>query len=137
MHTDKNKIFLSGYFGRDVFQLNDSFVNTYGNSVLNFRWNHLFSDKLFSNLSMIYSDYYYGLELDIIGFNWDSGIKNYNVKYDFKHYISDKFKLTYGIQSHYYDFNPGKIEPTRPDSGINADQLDKKICFRKFDLHRC
>ncbi|HQW69961.1 MAG TPA: TonB-dependent receptor, partial [Flavobacterium sp.] len=97
--NEKNNIYLSGYFGRDVFSLNNSFVNTYGNSVLNFRWNHLFSDKLFSNLSMIYSDYYYGLELDIIGFNWDSGIKNYNVKYDFKHYISDKFKLTYGIQS--------------------------------------
>jgi len=127
--NEKNNIYLSGYFGRDVFQLNDSFVNTYGNSVLNFRWNHLFSDKLFSNLSMIYSDYYYGLKLDIIGFNWDSGIKNYNVKYDLKHYISDKFKLTYGIQSHYYDFNPGKIEPTRPDSGINADQLDKKYAL--------
>ncbi|NMH24689.1 TonB-dependent receptor [Flavobacterium solisilvae] len=127
--NEKNNIYLSGYFGRDVFQLNDSFVNTYGNSVLNFRWNHLFSDKLFSNLSMIYSDYYYGLKLDIIGFNWDSGIKNYNIKYDLKHYISDKFKLTYGIQSHYYDFNPGKIEPTRPDSGINADQLDKKYAL--------
>lgn len=127
--NEKNNIYLSGYFGRDVFQLNDSFVNTYGNTVLNFRWNHLFSDKLFSNLSMIYSDYYYGLNLDIIGFNWDSGIKNYNIKYDFKHYLSDKLKLTYGINSNYYDFNPGKIEPTRPDSGINEDQLDKKYAL--------
>lgn len=127
--NEKNNLYLSGYFGRDVFQLNDSFVNTYGNAVFNFRWNHLFSDKLFSNLSMIYSDYYYGLELDMIGFNWDSGIKNYNIKYDFKHYISDKIKLSYGIQSHYYDFNPGKIEPTRADSGINPDQLEKKYAL--------
>ena len=127
--SEKNDIYLSGYFGRDVFQLNDSFVNTYGNTVLNFRWNHLFSDKLFSNLSMIYSDYYYGLNLDLIGFNWDSGIKNYNIKYDFKHYLSDKLKLTYGINSNYYDFNPGKIEPTRADSGINEDQLDKKYAL--------
>jgi hypothetical protein len=127
--NEKNDIYLSGYFGRDVFQLNDSFVNTYGNTVLNFRWNHLFSDKLFSNLSLIYSDYYYGLKLDLIGFNWNSGIKNYNIKYDFKHYLSDKLKLTYGINSNYYDFNPGKIEPTRPDSGINADQLDKKYAL--------
>ena len=59
--NDKNSIYLSGYFGRDVFQLSDNFVNTYGNAVVNFRWNHLFSDKLFSNLSVIYSDYYYGL----------------------------------------------------------------------------
>ncbi|MFN7675605.1 TonB-dependent receptor [Flavobacterium sp.] len=127
--NEKNNIYLSGYFGRDVFQLSDSFINTYGNSVINFRWNHLFSDKLFSNLSMIYSDYYYGLNLDIIGFNWDSGIKNYNIKYDFKHYLSDKLKLTYGINSNYFDFNPGKIEPTRPDSGINEDQLDKKFAL--------
>ena len=127
--NEKNNIYLSGYFGRDVFQLNDSFVNTYGNTVLNFRWNHLFSDKLFSNLSLIYSDYYYGLKLDLIGFNWNSGIKNYNIKYDFKHYLSDKLKLTYGLNSNYYDFNPGKIEPTRPDSGINEDQLDKKYAL--------
>lgn len=127
--NEKNNIYLSGYFGRDVFQLNDSFVNTYGNAVINFRWNHLFSDKLFSNLSMIYSDYYYGLRLDFVGFNWDSGIKNYNIKYDFKHYITDKFKLNYGLQSHYYDFNPGKIEPTGEDSGINPEQLDKKYAM--------
>jgi hypothetical protein len=127
--NEKNNIYLSGYFGRDVFQLNDSFINTYGNAVVNFRWNHLFSDKLFSNLSLIYSDYYYGLNLGIIGFNWDSGIKNYNIKYDFKHYLSDKLKLTYGLQSNYYDFNPGKIEPTGADSDINADQLDKKYAM--------
>ena len=81
--NEKNNVYLSGYFGRDVFQLNNSFVNTYGNAVINVRWNHLFSDKLFSNMSLIYSDYYYGLRLDFIGFNWDSGIKNYNFKYDF------------------------------------------------------
>jgi len=127
--NEKNNVYLSGYFGRDVFQLNDSFVNTYGNAVINFRWNHLYSDKLFSNLSMIYSDYYYGLRLDFVGFNWDSGIKNYNFKYDFKHYITDKFKLNYGLQSHYYDFNPGKIEPTGEDSGINPEQLDKKYAM--------
>lgn len=127
--NDKNNVYLSGYFGRDVFQLNNSFVNTYGNAVINFRWNHLFSDKLFSNMSLIYSDYYYGLKLDFIGFNWDSGIKNYNFKYDFKHYLIDKIKLTYGLQSNYYDFNPGKIEPTSEESGINADQLDKKYAL--------
>jgi hypothetical protein len=127
--NEKNNLYLSGYFGRDVFQLNNSFVNTYGNAVINFRWNHLFSDKLFSNMSLIYSDYYYGLRLDFIGFNWDSGIKNYNFKYDFKHYLTDKFKLTYGLQSNYYDFNPGKIEPTTEESGINADQLDKKYAL--------
>jgi CarboxypepD_reg-like domain/TonB-dependent Receptor Plug Domain/Outer membrane protein beta-barrel family len=121
-----NSIFLSGYFGRDLFNLSDRFVNIYGNAVVNLRWNHLFSDKLFSNLSLIYSDYYYGLELDFVGFEWDSGIQNFNVKYDLKHYLSNKLQMNYGINSIYYVFNPGKIVPNSPDSGIVEDQLTKK-----------
>ncbi|MFY7739748.1 MAG: TonB-dependent receptor [Flavobacterium sp.] len=124
-----NNLYLSGYFGRDVFSLNQSFTNTYGNSTLNLRWNHLFSDQLFSNLSLIYSDYYYGLNLDFVGFNWDSGIKNYNIKYDFKYYLSDKIKMNFGANGIYYDFNPGTIEPSRSDSGINFRQLEKKFAF--------
>ena len=124
--NDRNSIFLSGYFGRDLFSINDSFINTYGNAVGNFRWNHLFSDKLFSNLSLIYSDYFYGLELDFVGFDWDSGIQNFNVKYDLKHYINDKLQLNYGLNNIYYVFNPGKIRPNSPDSGIVEEQLTKK-----------
>ena len=127
--NDNNKLYLSGYFGRDVFSLNNSFVNTYGNTVFNLRWNHLFSDKLFSNASMIYSDYYYGLTLDFVGFDWDSGIKNYNFKYDLKHYLTDRIKLFYGANAIYYDFNPGKIVPSNTSSGINPNQLDKKYAF--------
>ncbi|WP_339837653.1 TonB-dependent receptor [uncultured Maribacter sp.] len=123
---DKNNIFLSGYFGRDVFGINDSFVNTYGNAVGNFRWNHLFSDKLFSNLSLIYSDYYYGLKLDFVGFNWNSGIRNFNIKYDLKHYMNDKLQINYGVNNVYYQFNPGKIEPSNPESGIVEEQLIQK-----------
>ena len=124
-----NNLFLSGYFGRDVFSLANSFTNIYGNSTLNLRWNHLFSNKLFSNLSLIYSDYYYGLDLDFVGFKWDSGIKNYNIKYDLKNYISDRFKLNYGVNAIYYDFNPGIIKPSDSNSGINFSQLDKKYAF--------
>ena len=124
-----NSLFLSGYFGRDVFSLNQSFVNTYGNSTLNLRWNHLYSDKLFSNLSMIYSDYYYGLNLDLIGFNWDSGIQNYNMKYDFKYYLNDKIKLNFGANAIYYDFNPGTISPSSSTSSINFKQIEKKYAF--------
>jgi len=127
--NDNNSVYLSGYFGRDVFSLGESFTNTYGNSVLNFRWNHLFSDKLFSNLSLIYSDYYYGLTLDFIGFDWESGIRNFNLKYDLKHYISNNFKLEYGLNSIYYKFNPGEITPIDDDSPINADKLIDKYAF--------
>lgn len=124
-----NSLYASGYFGRDVFGISKSFVNTYGNGTFNLRWNHLYSDKLFSNLSLIYSDYYYGLKLDFIGFTWDSGIQNYNIKYDFKNYISDKLKLNYGINGIYYNFNPGTIRPDKPGSGFNIEQLDKKFAL--------
>ena len=127
--NENNSLFLSGYFGRDIFSLTESFTNTYGNTTVNLRWNHLFSEKLFSNLSLIYSDYYYGLTLDFIGFNWDSGIKNYNLKYDFKHYISDKITLNYGTNLTKYDLNPGTIEPINENSAINFRQLDKKYAL--------
>ena len=124
--NETNSLFLSGYFGRDVFNLDGSFTNIYGNAILNLRWNHLFTDKLFSNLSLIYSDYYYGLSLDFVGFKYDSGIKNYNIKYDFKNYISDKLRLNYGINGIFYEFNPGTINPVGESSGINYFQLDRK-----------
>lgn len=124
-----NNIYLSGYFGRDVFNISDSFENTYGNTVLNFRWNHLYSDKLFSNLSVIYSDYYYGLALNFVEFDWTSGIRNFNLKYDLKHYISTNFKLDYGFNILYLTFNPGEITPTSENSGINPYNLIKKYAF--------
>ncbi len=127
--NDRNNIYLSGYFGRDIFTISDSFKNTYGNAVVNFRWNHLFSDKIFTNLSLIYSDYYYGLSLNFVEFDWNSGIQNFNLKYDFKHYLSNKIKLQYGLNSIYYKFNPGKIEPSTPTSGINPFKLIDKYAF--------
>ena len=137
--NQKNSIYLSGYFGRDVFNVSNSFENTYGNTVVNFRWNHLFNDKLFSNLSLIYSDYYYGLNLNFVGFEWNSGIQNMNIKYDFKQYVNDRYKLEYGLHSTYYRFNPGIISPNRPDSGINREALTNKFAFENaiyFDINQ-
>ncbi len=124
-----NKIMVSSYFGRDFFSLDGSFNNTYGNSFINLRWNHVFNDELFSNMSLIGGEYVYNLGLDFVGFDFESGIQNLNFKYDFNHYISDDFKLNYGLNSFYYIVNPGLIEPTGEDSGINQAQLTKKYAF--------
>ncbi|NRA92491.1 MAG: TonB-dependent receptor, partial [Psychroserpens sp.] len=135
--NQNNSIYLSGYFGRDLFSINESFENIYGNAVINFRWNHLFSDKLFSNLSLIYSDYYYGLNLEFVEFEWNSGIRNFNLKYDFKHYLTDKLKLQYGLNSIYHAFNPGEIEPSTETSGINPAKLTQKYALENalyFDV---
>lgn len=127
--NDNNKVMVSSYFGRDFFSLDGSFDNTYGNSFVNLRWNHIFNDKLFSNMSLIGGEYVYNLGLDLVGFDFESGIQNLNFKYDFNHYISDNFKLNYGLNSFYYIINPGLIEPTGDDSGINERQLTKKYAF--------
>ncbi len=125
--NEKNNFFLSGYFGRDFFNINDSFINVYGNAVGNFRWNHLFSDRLFSNLSLIYSNYFYGLELDFVGFEWNSGILNLNLKYDLKHYVNDKLQINFGLNNNYYRFNPGSIKPNRSNSGIVAQDFTRQF----------
>ncbi len=127
--NDKNHIYLSGYFGKDILDLNGQFIQKYGNSFANVRWNHLFSDKLFSNLSLIYSDYFYGLNLGYLGVNMDFGIQNFNLKYDFKHYMGNATKLTYGINAQYFHFNPGTLSPIDAKSGINPEQLDKKFAL--------
>ncbi|PVX52326.1 outer membrane receptor protein involved in Fe transport [Balneicella halophila] len=124
-----NTLYLSGYFGRDVFRLNDDLENIFGNSLVNLRWNHLFSDKLFSNLSLIYSDYYYGLELGFVGFEWESSIKNFNLKYDFNHYLNHKLTLNYGVQGIYYDFHPGKISPSNETSTIKEKEIANKYAI--------
>lgn len=124
-----NRLFLSGYFGRDVFEISDTFSNSFGNTILNLRWNHLFSERLFSNLSLIYSDYYFGLELKFVEFQFDSGIRNLNLKYDFAHYISDGVNLKYGINSIYHKFNPGDVSPTTETSGINPYKLTDKFAW--------
>lgn len=127
--NDKNNVFVSGYFGNDKMNFNNSFINTYGNTLFNIRWNHIFSDKIFSNASTIYSDYNYGLQIRGVGIDWESDVKNYNFKYDFKHYISNNLILNYGLNSVYYKFNPGTINPYGATSAINPDQIARKYAF--------
>ncbi len=124
--NNKNNLFVSGYLGNDVFDMNKSLINNYGNILFNVRWNHFFSDKIFSNMSAVYSDYNYGLKIKFAGIDWKSDVKNYNFKYDFKHYISNKFALNYGLNAIYYKFNPGTINPFGESSGIHPDQIAKK-----------
>lgn len=124
--NDKNKLYLSGYFGRDDFNFGGNFKSGYGNATGNLRWNHLFNDRLFSNMSFIYSKYDYELEFDSFEFDWVSSITNYNLKYDLSYFVNDKFQLDFGASTIYYQFDPGKINPTTETSAINPLQLDEK-----------
>lgn len=124
--SEKNKLYLSGYFGRDVFNFSKSFESSYGNLSGNLRWNHIFNDKIFSNLSLIYSKYDYEISINSMAFDWVASINNYNIKYDLNYYASNNFKLDFGGNAIFYDFDPGQIEPTSSTSPINPLKLDEK-----------
>ncbi|MEM6720918.1 MAG: TonB-dependent receptor [Bacteroidota bacterium] len=127
--NDKNRIFLSGYFGNDTFKLSNLFTNSYGNLSGNLRWNHIFNDKLFANLSLIYSRYNYNLEISTEGIDWESDINNYNLRYDLGYYFNDKLKFDFGVSGIYYKFNPGQLNPLDETSAINPRKLDNKFAF--------
>ncbi|MCH4552137.1 TonB-dependent receptor [Aestuariibaculum lutulentum] len=127
--NDNNRIYLSGYFGRDVFNLSTVIENNYGNATGNLRWNHIFNDKLFSNLSFIYSKYDYQIILDFIELDWIADIKNYNLKYDLKYYLNDKINLDFGVSGISYNLNPGEVMPSSESSSINYLKLDDKRAF--------
>ncbi|TFH39578.1 MAG: TonB-dependent receptor [Bacteroidia bacterium] len=104
---EKDRIFISGYFGRDVFGFEDSGID-WGNATATLRWNHLFSDRLFSNTSLIYSDYAYGfnLEKDAV---YNSGIRDYSFKEDITWYNGHSNILRFGEAFSYRTFNPGEL----------------------------
>lgn len=112
--NDKNTIFLSGYFGRDVFGADFGF--NWGNATTTFRWNHIFNEKLFLNTTVFYSNYDYSLDTDTKNkdnqdsFKWQSNIVNYSIKPDFQYFINPKNTLSFGGQILYYTFNPGQAE---------------------------
>ncbi len=113
-HTlnEKNRFFLSGYFGRDVFK-NPFGGLDFGNQTLTFRWNHLFSDRIFANFTGIYSkyDYFVGTPEDQANaFKWTSGIRDCSLKADFTWFFTPENTIRFGGLSQYHVFNPGVVE---------------------------
>lgn len=124
-----NDLHITSYFGRDIFKFNETFNNNFGNTIISANYNHRFNENLRGKLYANYTDYHYDLSLGFVGFNWTSGILNYDLKYQIDHKLSDKLELKYGLQAQYYDFNPGLIEPDGPDSQINRYEIPHKYAF--------
>jgi hypothetical protein len=106
--SKKDRIFLSGYFGRDVFGLGSSFGFDWGNRTATVRWNHEFNSKLFSNTSVIFSDYDYQIKagFDDQEFKISSSIRDYNVKQDFSWYKNSNNTIKFGINLMHHTFRP-------------------------------
>ncbi len=119
--SDKDRLYLSGYFGRDVF--NNNFSNMdYGNQTFTGRWNHVFNPKLFMNISAISSnyDYYLGTNAkDADGFEWKSTMTDYSLKADFNYYPNNNHSITFGGQTIYHTNMPGKASGTSDASIYN------------------
>lgn len=108
--NEKDRIYLSGYLGRDVFGFGDAAGFNWGNATTTFRWNHLFNEKLFSNFTAYYSNYDYQINFGNEAenkFDWDANIINYSLKGDLSYYINTNNRLTFGGQGILYDFAPG------------------------------
>jgi hypothetical protein len=110
--NENNRLYLSGYSGRDIFKNQYSFVG-FGNNTASLRWNHLFSKRLFFNLSLNYSNYNYEIsspEADVSSsFKWVSELDDYSSRFDFTYFMSDKHKIRYGVTSTYHKFYPGTV----------------------------
>jgi len=119
--NEKNRFFLSGYFGRDVF--GSGFLFNWGNATATARWNHIFNDRLFMNVTAFYSDYDYAFgvdeEDDSDDFTWSSSVVSSSIKPDFSYYINNNNTLRFGGQSIYYNFRPA--EASFASGGVTND----------------
>jgi hypothetical protein len=123
---DRNRLFLSGYFGRDVFEFQQRFGIDWGNITGTLRWNHLWGEKLFSNTSLVYSNYDYKVNiLQDAGFSLTSIINNWNLKHEFQYYPNSRNTITFGVNSVYHTLIPGQLETTE-DSDFIPTRLQER-----------
>jgi hypothetical protein len=107
---NNDRIYLAGYFGRDKFK-NSLAGMDFGNKIGSLRWNHIFSSKLFFNLSFMFSDYDYSMNsaiTDDIAFEWTARLKDLGGKLDFTYNLNSKNTVKFGYQAAYHSINPGE-----------------------------
>ena len=122
----KDKLFLSGYFGRDVLGFGQTFNTDWGNTTATLRWNHVVSNRLFSNTSFIYSNFQYNINIkagqDNLHIN--SQIEDVNLKQDFDLFINNNNKLKFGANIIHHEVSPGKI--TSDNVGFKSNYTQNK-----------
>lgn len=127
--NDKNRIFLSGYFGKDVLGVNNSFGFNWGNTTATLRWNHIVNSKLFSNTSVIYSNYNYNISINGNGVDFDikSRINDWNLQQEFQYYLSTKHTMKFGFNTIHHTIAPGNISSS--DNQINSTDYKDKYAW--------
>jgi len=131
--SDKDRLFLSGYLGRDVFDYKNSFANftvniPWGNTNAVLRWNHLFNDKLFLNTSAIFSDYQFSFGASESGFDFRlfSGIRDWTYKMDFSYYPNTRHEIKFGMDYIFHTFTPSNATAKQGDVTFDLGQIKKQ-----------
>jgi len=126
--SEKDQVFLSGYLGRDNFGFGDDAGFNWGNTTITTRWNHLYNERLFSNLTLYYSDYDYQINFgndSQNAFDLSAAITNYSFKPSFTYFISPKNTLRFGGEAIVYDFLPGRAIGISEGEVTDISQPDK------------
>lgn len=126
---EKDRIFVSGYFGRDNFGFGDAFGFNWGNATGTVRWNHIINKKLFSNTSAIYSnfDYAFNIGTGDDAFGVQSSIQDWNIKQDFTYYLNSNNTMKFGFNGIYHTFKPGAL--TGSNESFNEIILDSRYAM--------
>ncbi|HLT88575.1 MAG TPA: TonB-dependent receptor, partial [Sphingobacterium sp.] len=125
--NDKNTLYLSGYFGKDDLGYSNLFNFDWGNATATVRWNHIFSDKLFSNTSLIYSDFSYNVQVsnDDNNFGIASKIRNWNFKQDFSYYQNPISTWRFGVNLLQQSIYPASITAGE-NTAVNSVDVDSR-----------
>ncbi len=125
--NDNNRLYVSGYLGRDVMKSPD-FRMGFGNKTFTVRWNHIFNQKLFMNLTSVWSRYDYELgtsDDQPESWLWESDLEDVGMKADFTYFINPEHSLQFGLQSFYHGFNPG-----------SARGIGEQTVFSEYTIER-
>ncbi len=130
--TKKDKIFFSAYYGKDKFSFGNTDDNfqvdmPWGNGIASLRWNHLFSSKLFMNVSATMTDYQFSFisAQDEFRFQLNSGIKDWRGKVDFTYFPSARHKVKYGVEYTYHTFTPMSVSAENDDTVFDTGIAQK------------
>lgn len=127
--SSKDRLFLSGYFGRDKLGFGEQFGINWGNATGTARWNHIWNNRLFSNTSLIYSNYDYqiGINQDNTNVTITSEIEDWNLKQEFQFFPNPQNSWRFGLNVIHHDVVPGNVANNSTDgTGPTIDNLSKR-----------
>ncbi len=123
--SKKDRIYLSGYFGRDKLGFGETFGIDWGNATATARWNRIVNEKLFSNTSFIFSSYDYKISIKSgdVDFKVLSKIQDFNLKQEFQYFLNTRNKLRFGLNAIHHAITPGQVE-ANSDSGFSTTKIN-------------